>query len=101
MPTAQVWPSSPPLACTGGELAQLVERCDRTAEVRGSNPLFSTAPLPDKALRHAALAGLVTLTVLNRPEAFVTFTILVLAAGFVEPKRRKPTVSSPWGKREQ
>ena len=24
-----------------GELAQLVERCDRTAEVRGSNPLFS------------------------------------------------------------
>ena len=25
-----------------GELAQLVERCDRTAEVRGSNPLFST-----------------------------------------------------------
>ena len=30
--------SSPP-----GELAQLVERCDRTAEVRGSNPLFSIA----------------------------------------------------------
>ena len=27
----------------GGELAQLVERCDRTAEVRGSNPLFSMA----------------------------------------------------------
>ena len=26
-----------------GELAQLVERCDRTAEVRGSNPLFSIA----------------------------------------------------------
>ena len=25
-----------------GELAQLVERCDRTAEVRGSSPLFST-----------------------------------------------------------
>ena len=25
-----------------GELAQLVERCNRTAEVRGSNPLFST-----------------------------------------------------------
>ncbi len=24
-----------------GELAQLVERCDRTAEARGSNPLFS------------------------------------------------------------
>ena len=24
-----------------GELAQLVERCDRTAEVRGSSPLFS------------------------------------------------------------
>lgn len=24
-----------------GELAQLVERCDRTAEVRGSNPLLS------------------------------------------------------------
>ncbi len=24
-----------------GELAQLVECCDRTAEVRGSNPLFS------------------------------------------------------------
>ncbi len=24
-----------------GELAQLVERCNRTAEVRGSNPLFS------------------------------------------------------------
>ena len=24
-----------------GELAQLVERCDRTAEVRGSTPLFS------------------------------------------------------------
>ncbi len=24
-----------------GELAQLVERCDRTAEVSGSNPLFS------------------------------------------------------------
>ena len=26
-----------------GELAQLVERCDRTAEVRGSTPLLSTA----------------------------------------------------------
>ena len=26
-----------------GELAQLVERCDRTAEVRGSSPLFSTS----------------------------------------------------------
>ena len=26
-----------------GELAQLVERCDRTAEVRGSNPLLSMA----------------------------------------------------------
>jgi hypothetical protein len=26
-----------------GELAQLVERCDRTAEVRGSSPLFSIA----------------------------------------------------------
>jgi hypothetical protein len=24
-----------------GELAQLVERCDRTAEVTGSNPVFS------------------------------------------------------------
>ncbi len=24
-----------------GDLAQLVERCDRTAEVRGSSPLFS------------------------------------------------------------
>jgi hypothetical protein len=24
-----------------GELAQLVECCDRTAEARGSNPLFS------------------------------------------------------------
>ncbi len=24
-----------------GELAQLVERCDRTAKVRGSTPLFS------------------------------------------------------------
>ena len=26
---------------SSGELAQLVERCDRTAEVRGSSPLFS------------------------------------------------------------
>ncbi len=25
-----------------GDIAQLVERCDRTAEVRGSNPLVST-----------------------------------------------------------
>ena len=30
-----------------GELAQLVERCDRTAEVRGSSPLFSTALAAD------------------------------------------------------
>ena len=101
MPTAQVWPSNPRLACTGGELAQLVERCDRTAEVRGSNPLFSTAFFAGKALRHAATATLVTLTVMTRPEAFVTFAILVLAAGFVEPKHRRRTVSTPCGKREQ
>ena len=31
-----------PPAWALGELAQLVERCDRTAEVRGSSPLFST-----------------------------------------------------------
>jgi hypothetical protein len=31
-----------------GELAQLVECCDRTAEARGSNPLFSIRPgFPD------------------------------------------------------
>jgi len=34
-----------------GELAQLVERCDRTAEVRGSSPLFSIY-----ALTHAGTA---------------------------------------------
>ena len=33
------------IACDG-ELAQLVERCDRTAEVRGSSPLFSIVLLP-------------------------------------------------------
>ena len=37
-----------------GELAQLVERCDRTAEVRGSSPLFSILFPGDQASsRHA------------------------------------------------
>ena len=31
---------------TLGELAQLVERCDRTAEVRGSIPLLSMVSVP-------------------------------------------------------
>ena len=35
-----------------GELAQLVERCDRTAEVRGSNPLFSMFFIPLLGLNH-------------------------------------------------
>ena len=100
MPTAQVWPSNPRLACTGGELAQLVERCDRTAEVGVRIP-YSPLRFAGKALRHAATATLVTLTVMTRPEAFVTFAILVLAAGFVEPKHRRRTVSTPCGKREQ
>ena len=34
------------MAQYNGELAQLVERCDRTAEVRGSNPLFSMFFIP-------------------------------------------------------
>ncbi len=29
-----------------GELAQLVERCDRTAEATGSSPVFSISPSP-------------------------------------------------------
>ena len=37
-----------------GELAQLVERCDRTAEVRGSSPLFSIYALTHSG---AAKAG--------------------------------------------
>jgi hypothetical protein len=34
------------LTNTSGELAQLVERSDRTAEVRGSNPLLSILAEP-------------------------------------------------------
>ena len=39
-----------------GELAQLVERCDRTAEVRGSSPLFSIWLFPPIARRDASVA---------------------------------------------
>ncbi len=34
----------PVIMARSGELAQLVERCNRTAEVRGSSPLFSMSP---------------------------------------------------------
>ena len=47
-----------------GELAQLVECCDRTAEVRGSNPLFSilenTSNYVDGRLRGNPLEDLAT-----------------------------------------
>ena len=61
-----------------GELAQLVERCDRTAEVRGSSPLFST-----QMRRHIplllALGSVVLLSTLARPAALLTFTALAMA----------------------
>ena len=101
MPIAQVWPSNPRLACTGGELAQLVERCDRTAEVRGSNPLFSIDHFSNRGVLNTGLGTLVTLSVLARPDALVTFTILILAIGW---GRWSPCPDSrvlPWGKREQ
>ena len=43
-----------------GELAQLVERCDRTAEVRGSSPLFSTEPPPPRGAAPGRPEGLRT-----------------------------------------
>ena len=40
-----------------GAIAQLVERCNRTAEVRGSNPLSSTPRPPARTPDTAHLAG--------------------------------------------
>ena len=69
-----------------GELAQLVERCDRTAEVRGSNPLFSTAVFHTcwRSRRPLVLTGvstLVLISVLVRPVALITYALLAFAAG--------------------
>ena len=72
-----------------GELAQLVERCDRTAEVRGSNPLFSTdlrglMHTHVRRKRSALLIGLgmvVICAVVARPSSLLTFTLLTLASG--------------------
>ena len=71
-----------------GELAQLVERCDRTAEVRGSNPLFSTALL-QRRLPLIGLFALVVFSTVARPSALLTFTLLA-AAGAISraPSRR-------------
>ena len=55
-----------------GAIAQLVERCNRTAEVRGSNPLSSTSKIPPQRLKTAIEAD------------FLFFDRLGLA-GFVPP----------------
>ena len=36
-----------------GAVAQMGERCNRTAEVRGSIPLSSTSPAVDNSITHA------------------------------------------------
>jgi len=43
----------------------------------------------------------VTLAVLARPEALVTFTILILATGFGRSHPSQGSSVLPWGKREQ
>ena len=72
-----------------GELAQLVERCDRTAEVRGSNPLFSTQMRRHNPLL-LALGSVVLLSTLARPAALLTFTALAMAwaVGHKQIRRR-------------
>ena len=79
----------------GGELAQLVERCDRTAEVRGSNPLFSTAVFHTcwRSRRPLVLTGvstLVLISVLVRPVALITYALLAFAAGISQADQSRP-----------
>ena len=60
----------PVIMARSGELAQLVERCNRTAEVRGSSPLFSI-PLRDSPGRRGPQARVTELKQARRhgPEA--------------------------------
>lgn len=60
-----------------GELAQLVERCDRTAEVRGSNPLFSIATLQYRS----DSVSLSRHTFVNPGQTFPVRTQLFVVAG--------------------
>ena len=47
------------VAKDNGELAQLVERCDRTAEVRSSNLLFSISLKPVWTMASATSKGII------------------------------------------
>ena len=78
----------------------MVERCDRTAEVRGSNPLFSIGMYFRRGPFTVGLGAVVTLATLARPEALVTFTILILATDLGRSNRCPVTWALPWGKRE-
>ena len=82
-----VWTSTLGLTLPDGELAQLVEHCDRTAEVRGSNPLFSIDPV-GKITLLIALAVVVCLTSLVRPSSLLTFMVLA-AAGAISSRSTK------------
>ena len=49
---------------------------------QGSNPLFSIDHFSNRGVLNTGLGTLVTLSVLARPDALVTFTILILAIGW-------------------
>ena len=82
--------------CCEGELAQLVERCDRTAEVRGSNPLFSiprnawAMQLRNPQIHRLSLLILlcfvVVVSILSRPSSLITFTLVAVAGGLTSPQ---------------
>ena len=83
-----VWTSTLGLTLPDGELAQLVERCDRTAEVRGSNPLFSIGAA-GKVTLLIALAVVVLLTSLARPSSLLTFMVLAAAGAISSRSTRR------------
>ena len=83
-----VWTSTLGLTLPDGELAQLVERCDRTAEVRGSNPLFSIGVAGNIALL-IVLAVVVFLTSLVRPSSLLTFMVLAAAGAISSRSARR------------
>ena len=83
-----VWTSTLGLTLPDGELAQLVERCDRTAEVRGSNPLFSIGAA-GKITLLIALAVVVFLTSLARPSSVLTFMVLAAAGAISSRSTRR------------
>ena len=83
-----VWTSTLGLTLPDGELAQLVERCDRTAEVRGSNPLFSIN-FAGKVTLLIALAVVVFLTSLVRPSSLLTFMVLAAAGAISSRSTRR------------